>query len=557
MAAPVICPRCQQVWTPTSRQAAASVVCPACRRVPSPGARVPEPSTPGQAKAWPVVVPLVLLGIAIAGALPLAAGWRLLAHRPALGGEVVQITHILAETESPQGQARDELPVEQPAATMEREWIPAPQRIASEPAQPVDMKQPAVAPAEPKPLPFKRIRPSPSADQLIRQLMTVKEVELENLPGVSAKRSMIEHAQANKHAVLHPTPPVLSRRADLVGLPLQMGADCHLGKESAKTLEVLSRKLRTYLSEAANAKGGRAGAAIDDRVNVEQLHEKLIEDGNTVWGVPEAVPTLVQLLQAEDKPVRLLLVKLLAKINCPEATLALARRACFDVSAGVREEAVRALQKRPDDEFVDYLLQTLRYPWPAAADFAAEALVNLNQSAALPALVRILDEPDPSLPTTSKVSGAEVKVVREMVRVNHLKNCMLCHAPALETTDLVRGLIPDQNKPLPPTFSPAYYGGNSLGGFVRADVTYLRQDFSVPQEVANHGVWPSHQRYDYMVRTRLLPAAERIFREPKKGPVYPQREAVLFALRELTGEDHGADSDAWNEALIRGVNARK
>jgi hypothetical protein len=57
-----------------------------------------------------------------------------------------------------------------------------------------------------------------------------------------------------------------------------------------------------------------------------------------------------------------------------------------------------------------------------------------------------------------------------------------------------------------------------------------------------------------MVRTRPLPAAERLFREPRKGPIYPQRDAVLFALRELTGEDHGVDSDGWTQALQRGLN---
>ncbi|MFL5339989.1 MAG: HEAT repeat domain-containing protein, partial [Gemmataceae bacterium] len=291
-----------------------------------------------------------------------------------------------------------------------------------------------------------------------------------------------------------------------------------------------------------------------DRISPRALQEKLDNDGKTVWLVPEAVPTLVQLLQAEDKPLRLLLVKLLSKIQCRDSSLALAKRACFDVAEEVREEAVAALRKRPGDEYVDFLMDALRYPWPAAADFAAEALVNTGQSAALPALIKLLDEPDPAVPTTTRVGEADVKVIRELVRVNHLKNCMLCHAPSLETTDLVRGLIPDPRQPLPPSFSPQYYGGNSLGGFVRADITYLKQDFAVPQLVANHGPWPAHQRFDYMVRTRPLPAAERIFREPKKGPVYPQRDAVLFALKELTGEDHGLDADGWNQALQRGLN---
>ena len=119
--------------------------------------------------------------------------------------------------------------------------------------------------------------------------------------------------------------------------------------------------------------------------------------------------------------------------------------------------------------------------------------------------------------------------MREVVRVNHLRNCLLCHAPATTATDPVRGLVPSPGQPLPPPFSVPYYEGQ-IGLFVRADVTYLRQDFSVPQPVAKPGNWPVHQRYDYLVRTRY-PTDEELRRPAPK--TYPQREAVRWALREM------------------------
>jgi hypothetical protein len=70
---------------------------------------------------------------------------------------------------------------------------------------------------------------------------------------------------------------------------------------------------------------------------------------------------------------------------------------------------------------------------------------------------------------------------------------------------------------------------------VRADVTYLKQDFSARQPVANHGAWPEVQRFDFLVRVRRATENEvymaRLRERTEEG--YPQRDAVLFALREL------------------------
>src|SRR5262249_13569725 len=129
-----------------------------------------------------------------------------------------------------------------------------------------------------------------------------------------------------------------------------------------------------------------------------------------------------------------------------------------------------------------------------------------------------------------RASGREVYAVREVVRVNHLRNCLLCHPPSVATTDLVRGSVPSPGEPLG---SPDdAYRARRNGTFVHADVTYVRQDFSVPQPVAKPGNWPAYQRYDYVLRTRYATEEELRRAEPK---TYPQREAVRWALRELVG----------------------
>jgi hypothetical protein len=219
---------------------------------------------------------------------------------------------------------------------------------------------------------------------------------------------------------------------------------------------------------------------------------------------------------------------------------ALAQRALFDLSPEVREAALQALQTRNADDVRPVLLAGLRYPWAPVADHAAEALVTLGDQAAIPLLEELAKEPDPR----AVIGGADkptLQSVRELVRVNHLTNCFLCHAPATVKTNLVLGRIPVVGKPLPQT---PYYGSESppvliVGNFVRADVTYLKQDFSVPQPVVKAGAWPVEQRHDYVVRTRKPTRAEQAAFEANPYE-YPQKGAVRFALRELKGETDAA-----------------
>jgi hypothetical protein len=264
------------------------------------------------------------------------------------------------------------------------------------------------------------------------------------------------------------------------------------------------------------------------------------------------------------------------------ATVALAQRAIFDLSPSVREAAIRALQKRPAEDYRLVLVRALRYAWAPAADHAAEALAALGDFPAVPMLVTLLSRPDPTEPFPIGDSGQFG--VREVARIHHVTNCLLCHPPATTTSDPVVGVQPGGTgilSSVPVSGQTAALamqvvsggGGGSIGGhnygassgstatarvsrttqpsvtfiptqlLIRGDVTYMRQDFSVLQYADVIGA--PRERYDYVVRVRPLRVKELETRRAAiaKQTTYPQREAVRFALRELTGQDFGGNEE--------------
>jgi hypothetical protein len=324
------------------------------------------------------------------------------------------------------------------------------------------------------------------------------------------------------------------KRPEMVFLPWLLGPDNLLIKEDAEHLQTLSLKLRIAFRDSAKRED-------EGPPDADKLRTLLAAP---VWTTPVALPTITQMMQAEPTAVRLLLVELLAKIEGKEASVALAKRAIFDLSPGVRSRAVRALATRPAVEYTPVLYDGFRYPWPAAADHAAEAVAELKRVDMIPELVKLLKEPSPTLP----VKAGEGYTVQEVVRINHLCNCMLCHAPSLEKDNMVRRSVP-----IPGERIVVYYDRSGTL-FVRADLTYLRQDFSVVQPVAKPGKWPADQRYDYLVRTRPLSKTEqedfqKLEKEGKILKSYLQQAAVVFALQELTGEDHGTTYESWSTGL--------
>jgi hypothetical protein len=88
-------------------------------------------------------------------------------------------------------------------------------------------------------------------------------------------------------------------------------------------------------------------------------------------------------------------------------------------------------------------------------------------------------------------------------------------------------------------------------------VQFLRQDFSVTFPFGQPGGAMDGLRFDYLVGTQPLRAAE--LRDWNKRPrpeptAYPQRESTLFALRALSGKDVGPTTEAWLQ-LFPSANA--
>jgi hypothetical protein len=168
------------------------------------------------------------------------------------------------------------------------------------------------------------------------------------------------------------------------------------------------------------------------------------------------------------------------------------------------------------------------------------------------------------------------------VRVNHLNNCLLCHPPGITGNEPVLGLDPVVRVPglasqlaavqrIQATPGSHGYGGRSAASgrgssrnpgqassttqvvpvplLIRGDVTYLRQDFSLQLAVRQPGAAPQGLRFDYLVRTRPATADEVNARKAARDPGdhYPQRDAVLFALRHLTGRDAGPTTESWQQ----------
>jgi hypothetical protein len=376
----------------------------------------------------------------------------------------------------------------------------------------------------------------------------VRQIDLDAVEGTSlrllanADQRSGDRRNRNNAIALEKAPPlsfgdsvlkISANRADLTGLPMRGEAESKASKEAAKCLEELSPVVRNAIARADRlARNGRAAATTDENKASprDQSLIKLLAERKE-WLKDEYSPGLSQMLCAESVSVRLQLTKMLNATKGPNASVALARQSLFDFSPQVRQAAIQALTDRPREEYRKTLMDGFRYPLPVVADRAAEALTAVEDRGEGADLKKLLDRPDPAAPMLNE---KKKWVTAEIVKVNHLRNCVLCHAPAHNEGDPVRGFVPQPGQPIP----PAYYGQRD-GDFVRADVTYLRQDFSLMEDVPDPGKWPARQRFDYMIRQRELTDQEIADKaEPAKS--YPQREAVRRALDKLTAPDHRA-----------------
>jgi len=561
----VVCDCCGREIPATPADVGRAVVCPTSRRLVivrrgdlREGAVPPAPA--GRPGRWLAPAVLILLLVGAAGFL----GWYSL-DRPQPGEAVVaeadaETTPAPGGGEEPRPDAKDAVPppalprpnpVEPPAGL--RAASPAAVAVVppAAPTAPVSVGDPVGTATGPTASVQRDARGMAvhrlakridlrTPDELQRELLGVREISLD-VPAAPQTAKHLFEAGVARRAAGRPYPGsalAAKGRDDLAGLPFRLGPDAVHFKTPAEALDVFSRRLREEVQRCIPA--GRA----DPRPDPDTLYAALLAGDragfrDAKWATAEAVPCVRQMLQAEGRDVRRMSVELLRGIPDPAATDALVRWAVYDLDPANRAAAVAALAAREKPAVTALLLTHLRFPWPRAADHAAEALVALDCRSAVPDLAALLTLADPDAPRPVELSGQATIYRRELVRVNHARNCLLCHAPSSVDDDLVRGAIPDPSRPLPPPTTPAYYRGG--GQFVTAATTYLRQDFSVVQPVPSPGMWPDQQRFDYLVAVRQDKAAA----SSADDAASPYRAAVLFALRELSGRDLGSTAAAW------------
>jgi len=356
---------------------------------------------------------------------------------------------------------------------------------------------------------------------------------------------------------------LIRERSELQGMPFLMGDDCRASDERARMMPFLSGAVNTALQDVKNLNSSFDGffdalAEMQSRpiLTTSQGGKMRVSRENQDPYYRALVSTMMQVIAPESEKFRVRLARSLASIPHIDATHALAQLAIFAPEKDVRAVAIEGLKLRRERDYSDILVQAFEYPLPAVSQRAAEAIVKLERKDLIANLVDELGRRDPRLPRTTKVDGKDVAVVREMVKVNHHHNCALCHAPASvkDTPNFVlKAPVPMTSEPFPGQGgyefrSPSQPSSPNI--FVRIDMTYLRQDFSLTMHVADASPWPDQQRFDFFVRTRVLtPTETQAWETAAKDRANPYRESALLALRELTGRDAEPTPQAWREVL--------
>jgi hypothetical protein len=358
---------------------------------------------------------------------------------------------------------------------------------------------------------------------------------------------------------------LIEQRQDLRGLPFLMGDECRPREEQAKIFGFFA----AFVRDARAKEVGRAGkgaaeqefwARITNLLSVENSSGQKFDIGSAHGNKEQLdrglVAALTQIMMPESAELRTGFARFLAMIPHIDATKALAKLAIFSPEEEVRAAAIEGLKLRREKDYTDVLIQGFRYPLPAVSKRAAEALVKLERKDLLVNLIDVLESPDPRLPVIEKRDGKEVTVVRELVKINHHRNCLLCHAPGnTENTPegVLKVAVPLPGEPLPKPSEGGYQSTlpPSPDIVVRLDMTYLRQDFAQMMPVSDAHPWPDMQRFDFLVRTReLSPAEAKTYCEDQEpGRLSPYHRSALYALRELTGRDTEPTAAAWRKLL--------
>ncbi len=368
---------------------------------------------------------------------------------------------------------------------------------------------------------------------------------------------------------------LIGHRTDVRGLPFTLGDACRLPAERSQHFQTELSKLRQALTNPA--------------AMASQLPNPTAQP-EAEAAIKARIAAIVQVVEPEGPQLGRQMVKYLAALSHVDATRALARFAISADDAQVRADAVEALAVRRDKDVSDILTNGLNYPWPAVAEHATEVIVKLKRHDLAPKLIEMLERADPRAPRIAEKDGKKVAVVRELVRINHLRNCLLCHPPAglVAASAIPTGAVPAVD-PIPQSGPVQAFGGQPMlaanrpltapvplpnqalptptpqGGYghftvpdtlLSFDVTYLRQDFSVKLPVAAAQPWPELQRFDFLVRTRELSekdarAYRELLRPAAAGELSPYQRAAVTALRQLTGRDAEPTAAAWRQVLAQ------
>jgi hypothetical protein len=438
-----------------------------------------------------------------------------------------------------------------------------------------------------------------SGPMLSDDLTKVPEVTFEQITNLPAAKGLEHNAHTiakinhiNQKKTDSFMAALLGKRADLAGLPFAMGDECRTKGDRSRHFKVALATVRGALGQqvmfqnvivpapsapgtstpqfkevirnvpvSAPGKGNRDTAEqFWDRFQASCIQQ---DKANAKCDPPHQehvtvarVAALMQILGPEPASMRKGLVKYLAGISHVEATRALAKLAIFSSETEVRQAAIDALKIRRERDYTAILLAGLHYPLPAVAQRSGQAIVKLERNDLVGQLVALLDEPDPRLPVVKTVHKKQVPLVREVVRINHHRNCLLCHAPGNTpsvSADVVTAPVPTPGQPFPSP-SEGYGSFQHPDTLVRIDVIYLRQDFSMFEPVADAHPWPEMQRFDFLVRNRELTEEEAAVYQEKlskrePGVLSPYHRTALAALRDLTGRDTEPTAQAWRKLL--------
>lgn len=385
----------------------------------------------------------------------------------------------------------------------------------------------------------------------------------EGFEKVAALVEKINHV--NKGKTDNYVEALVSQRSDLRGLPFVMGDACRLSPERGQNFVNELAHLRQAMANPGNLAGALPAAA-----------------GTPDLARHARIAALVQVTGPEGAQLGQQCVKYLASLKHADANKALANLAIFAEEEPIRTDALAALAECREQAVTDILVAGLSYPWPAVAQRAADAIVKLKRQDLIPQLVSVLDRADPRAPAVSEKAGKQVHTVRELVRINHLRNCLLCHSPAdqAKAAAQLRGLqaaaletrggmgrggfvntltapVALPNQALPTPTPSGGYGQFTIPDILASiDVTYLRQDFSVKLNVGNAKPWPDAQRFDFLVRTREVTTEEadayrKLVQAAREGDLSPYQRAAVASLRELTGKDAAPNAAAWRQALAQ------